>query len=129
VFGIAADRPWAVAQDIPRIARNVDYIAPMLYPSHWVDGEYGVDRPNAQPYDIVRASLADFQAAAAGTGVAFVPWIQDFSLGHPYGPAEVQAQITAAASLGVDNWLLWNPGVEYTTEALQTGFVTAEPPP
>jgi hypothetical protein len=129
VFGIAADRPAAVAQDIPRIARNVDYIAPMLYPSHWVDGEYGVDNPNAQPYDIVRAALADFQAKAAGTGVAMVPWLQDFSLGHPYGPAEVQAQINAAGSLGIQSWLLWNPAVQYTVDALTPGLVTAEPPP
>ncbi|MCA1692811.1 MAG: putative glycoside hydrolase, partial [Actinobacteria bacterium] len=46
VFGIAADRPDAVGQDVPRIARNVDYIAPMLYPSHWVPGEYRVKNPN-----------------------------------------------------------------------------------
>jgi hypothetical protein len=129
VFGIAADRPAAVGQDIPRIARNVDYIAPMLYPSHWVDGEYGVDNPNEQPYDIIRAALADFQAKASGTGVALVPWLQDFSLGHPYGPAEVQAQINAASSLGVQSWLLWNPAVEYTAEALHPGMVTTEPPP
>jgi hypothetical protein len=129
VFGIAADRPGAVAQDIPRIARNVDYIAPMLYPSHWVDGEYNVDHPNGQPYDIVRASLADFQAKADGTGVAFVPWLQDFSLGVTYGPAEVQAQINAAKSLGIDNWLLWNPAVQYTPAALSPSLVTAEPPP
>ena len=129
VFGIAADRPAAVAQDIPRIARNVDYIAPMLYPSHWVDGEYNVDHPNGQPFDIVKAALADFQAKAAGTGIAFVPWLQDFSLGHPYGPAEVQAQINAARSLGVNNWLLWNPAVQYTAEALDPAMVAGEPPP
>jgi len=125
VFGIAADRPDAVGQDIPRIARHVDYIAPMLYPSHWVPGEYGVADPNRQPGDIVRAALADFQEAAAGTGVRFVPWIQDFSLGHRYGPAEVRAQIDAAASLGVHDWLLWNATVRYTAAALDPSLVTA----
>ena len=118
VFGIAADRPWTVGQDVPRMARNVDYMAPLLYPSHWADGEYRVENPNGQPYEIVLAALADFQAKAEGTGVTFVPWIQDFSLGHPYGPAEVRAQIDAAAALGVGNWLLWNAGVQYTVEAL-----------
>ena len=118
VFGIAADRPDAVGQDIPRIARHVDYIAPMLYPSHWVNGEYNVDNPNKQPYDIIKATLADFQAKTAGTGVALVPWLQDFSLGHTYGPVEVRAQIDAAASLGVPDWLLWNAGAVYTAGAL-----------
>ena len=124
VFGIAADRPDAVGQDIPRIARHVEYIAPMLYPSHWVNGEYGVANPNKQPYDIIKATLADFQAKIAGTGVALVPWLQDFSYGHPYGPAEVRAQLDAAAGLGVQDWLLWNAGATYTVGALDRSRVS-----
>jgi hypothetical protein len=123
VFGIAADRPDAVGQDIPRMARHVDYLAPMLYPSHWNPGEYNVKNPNKQPFDIVKASLADFQAKIAGTGRYLEPWLQDFSLGQPYGPAEVRAQIDAAASLGVTDWLLWNPGATYTTPALSPSLV------
>jgi hypothetical protein len=127
VFGIAADRPDAVGQDVPRIARNVDYIAPMLYPSHWVSGEYDVENPNAQPFDIVKASLAHFQEKVAGTGAYLVPWLQDFSLGHPYGPSEVRAQIEAAAALGISDWLLWNPGVRYTEGALNPSLVRVRP--
>ena len=123
VFGIAADRPDAVGQDVPGIARHVDYIAPMLYPSHWVPGEYEVKNPNKQPFDIVKAALADFQAKSAGTGARLVPWLQDFSLGHPYGPAEIRAQIDAAASLGVTDWLLWNAGASYTVAALDPSRV------
>ncbi len=125
VFGIAADRPDAVGQDVGLIAQRVDYIAPMLYPSHWVRGEYGVADPNRQPYDIVKATLADFQAKTEGTGVALVPWIQDFSLGHPYGPDEVRAQIDAARDLGVDDWLLWNASVVYTDQALDPGLIAS----
>ncbi len=124
VFGIAADRPDAVGQDVPRIARHVDYIAPMLYPSHWVSGEYNVKNPNKQPYDIVKASLADFQAKIAGTGVALMPWLQDFSLGVTYGPAEVRAQMDAAASLGIPDWLLWNAGATYSTGALDASRIS-----
>jgi len=123
VFGIAADRPDAVGQDIPRMSRHVDYIAPMLYPSHWVPGEYNVANPNKQPYDIIKATLADFQAKTAGTGAVLVPWLQDFTLGHPYGPAEVRAQIDAAASLGVKDWLLWNAGATYTAAGLDPSRV------
>jgi hypothetical protein len=124
VFGIAADRPDAVGQDIPRMARHVEYLAPMLYPSHWVPGEYGVANPNKQPYDIIKATLADFQAKIAGTGVQLVPWLQDFSLGHPYGPAEVRAQMDAAASVGVPDWLLWNATATYTVAALDRSRVS-----
>ena len=123
LFGVAARNPDAIGQPVPAIARNVDYIAPMLYPSHWVRGEYRVDHPNAQPYDIIAKSLADFQRKAAGSGVAFNVWVQDFSIGIPYGPAEVRAQIDAARDLGVDNWLLWNATVRYTKDALDPAIV------
>ncbi len=123
LFGIAARNPDAIGQPVPGIARNVDYIAPMLYPSHWVRGEYRVDHPNAQPYDIVEKSLSDFQRKAAGSGVAFNLWVQDFSIGVPYGPEEVRAQIQAASDLGVDNWLLWNATVRYTADAITPEMV------
>ncbi len=123
LFGIAARNPDAIGQPVPGIARNVDYIAPMLYPSHWVRGEYRVDHPNAQPYDIVEKALSDFQRKAAGSGVAFNLWVQDFSIGIPYGPEEVRAQIQAARDLGVDNWLLWNATVRYTPEAITPEMV------
>ena len=35
------------------MARNVDYIAPMVYPSLWVSGEYQVQDPPRMPYEIV----------------------------------------------------------------------------
>ncbi|MFP5317526.1 MAG: putative glycoside hydrolase [Acidimicrobiia bacterium] len=123
VFGIAASRPDAIGQDIPRMARHVNYLSPMVYPSHWVPGEYRVANPNRQPYDIVKASLADFQAEVAGTGAVLMPWLQDFTLGHPYGPAEVRAQIDAAVALGIPDWLLWNAGATYTPAALHPSLV------
>lgn len=123
LFGIAARNPDAIGQPVPAISRHVDYIAPMLYPSHWVRGEYRVDHPNAQPYEIVTKSLEDFLAKSAGSGVAYNLWVQDFSIGIPYGPAEVRAQIDAARDLGVDNWLLWNATVRYTPEAITPDIV------
>ena len=79
------------------MARNVDYVAPMLYPSHWGPGEYDVSDPNGSPYEIVRRSTADFVRQVRGTGARVMPWLQDFSLGRDYGPEEVRAQIRGAA--------------------------------
>ncbi|MBB0243313.1 hypothetical protein FNQ90_04100 [Streptomyces alkaliphilus] len=118
VYGIAATRPTEIAQDIPAMAEHVDYIAPMIYPSHWGPGEYGVADPDAQPYDITHRSLADFAAITEGTGVEIVPWLQDFSMGVQYGPEEVAAQIRAAADNDMSSFLLWNAGARYQAEAL-----------
>lgn len=120
VFGIAVTRPDEIAQDVTRIAPEVDYIAPMVYPSHWGSGEYGLSSPESQPYEIVRASLADYKRAVRGTGARVVPWLQDFSLGVEYGPAEVRAQIKAARDVGLNEWLLWDPAVTYTAAALDS---------
>ena len=125
VFGVSATRPNEVAQPIPGMARAVDYIAPMLYPSHWGPGEYGVADPNGSPYEIVRRSLADFLQQTAGTGARVVPWLQDFSFGRTYGAGEVVAQIRAARDAGLDEFILWDAGVTYTAAALEP---TAERP-
>ncbi|MGW5917647.1 putative glycoside hydrolase [Nocardia fluminea] len=119
VYGIASTRPDQIAQDIPLMARSVDFVAPMIYPSHWGPGEYGVANPNAQPYDIIFRSLRDFTAATAGTGAKVAPWLQDFSLGMTYGDAELRAQIDATRDAGIDSFFLWNAATRYHGGGLQ----------
>ncbi len=118
VFGIAATRPDQVAQSIPDMAREVDFVSPMVYPSHWNPGEYNVPDPNAQPGLIVKRSLVDFRTQVAGTGARLMPWLQDFTLGVHYGAQQVRAQIDAAKSLGINEFLLWNPDVSYSAAGL-----------
>jgi hypothetical protein len=120
VFGISATRPEQIAQDIRLMAPHVDYVSPMVYPSHWGPGEYGVADPVHQPAEIVQRSLVDFQRVIAGSGAALVPWLQDFTYGGvAYGPSEVKAQIDAAMGAGVTGFLLWNPDSTYHVDALE----------
>ncbi|HVM39520.1 MAG TPA: putative glycoside hydrolase, partial [Acidimicrobiia bacterium] len=119
VFGIAATRPEQIAQDILAMASNADYIAPMLYPSHWNPGEYGVADPDRQPYDIVFRSLRDFRQQVARTGRPLVPWLQHFSLGSTYTTAEIRAQVRASRDQDSNGWLMWDPGVTYNPEGLR----------
>lgn len=115
VFGIAATRPESVAQDVPRMSEHLDYVSPMLYPSHWGDGEFGLPEPDRAPYEIIAASMAAFVDAAEPTGTFVVPWLQDFTLGEvPYGQAEVTAQVRAAEESGGHGWLLWNARSRYS---------------
>ena len=123
VFGISATRPEPTGQDVNLLAPHVDYVAPMVYPSHWSSGEYGVADPVRQPADIVARSVADFERLVAPGGTAVVPWLQDFSSGEvAYGPAEVRTQIDAARASGVEGFLLWNANSTYSIDAL-------DPPP
>ena len=119
VFGISATRPEPTAQDMRLLAPHVDYVSPMVYPSHWSSGEYEVPDPVRQPAEIVTRSVADFERIVSGSGAAVVPWLQDFSWGSViYGPAEVRAQIDAARAVGAEGFLLWNPTSQYNIDAL-----------
>jgi hypothetical protein len=119
VFGISATRPGTIAQDIRLLAPNVDYVAPMVYPSHWGPGEYGVPDPIRMPGDIVERSVADFHRVTDGSGAAVVPWLQDFTdRDVPYTATEVRAQVEAAFRTGSNGFLLWNPRSVYNGEAL-----------
>src|SRR5918999_638565 len=117
VYGISATRPTQIAQDITLMAPFADYVAPMVYPSHWGRGEYGVANPESQPYDITARSLADFVKLTQGTPTSVIPWLQAFSLRVPYGAAEVRAQIEAAEANGIHSFILWDPNCRYTQAA------------
>lgn len=128
LFGIAAFQPRDIAQDVPAIARVVDYVAPMLYPSHWGPGSYDLPDPDSQPYETVLASTLHFQELTKGTGARVVPWLQDFTLRHEYGPEEVRAQIDAAAEAGVSEWIMWDASVRYTQAAYPATAQSAPEP-
>jgi len=114
VFGLSASRELGVGQRPARLARYVDAVSPMVYPSHYTPGELGIDDPNGSPGPTVSASLSDFRRALRGTHARLVPWLQDFSLGRSYSAADVQAQIQAARYWHSAGFLLWNPFGLYT---------------
>ncbi|MCX8032893.1 MAG: putative glycoside hydrolase [Thermoleophilia bacterium] len=123
IFGIAImdTRDAAViGQRYWKIAQNVDIVCPMVYPSHYESGSYGIQNPNASPYETVSAAMKETAKRLAGTGAMGRPWLQDFSLrGVEYGVERVKAQIRAAEEQGFTEWLLWDPALEYTEGALR----------
>jgi hypothetical protein len=118
VFGLSATRNMKIGQRPDRIARYLDAIYPMVYPSHFGPGEYNIDNPNAQPGRTVALALRDFDVALRGTETRLVPWLQDFSLGRTYTLDDVRDQIQATRDAGAEGFLLWNAGGVYTRAAL-----------
>jgi hypothetical protein len=118
VFGLSATRNMKIGQRPDRLARYLDAIYPMVYPSHFGPGEYNLDNPNAQPGRTVALALRDFDVALGGSKTRLVPWLQDFSLGRNYTLADVRDQIQAARDAGAQGFLLWNAGGVYTRAAL-----------
>ena len=118
VFGLSATRNMGIGQTPRRLARYLDAIYPMVYPSHYGPGELGIADPNAQPGRTVALSLRDFAADLTGQDTRLVPWLQDFSLGRDYTVDDVQLQILAARDASADGYLLWNPAGIYTRGVL-----------
>ena len=118
VFGLAATRDLGIGQVPRRLAKYVDAVYPMVYPSHFGSGEYGLDEPNNAPGATVEWSLSDFRQQLKKGKAELIPWLQDFSYGRTYKLADVRAQIEAARLMGARGYLLWNPLGIYTPGAL-----------
>ncbi|MDP3725947.1 MAG: putative glycoside hydrolase [bacterium] len=99
-----------------------DYIAPMVYPSHYPKGFNGYQNVNAYPYEIVNFSMSRASTrllAASSTPLKLRPWLQDFDYPVAYTPEMVRTQIQAVYDAGLDSWMLWNPTNIYTRSALE----------
>jgi hypothetical protein len=115
---VAEGDDMEIGQDYRAVAEIVDYVAPMVYPSHYDAWTYGLENPNAAPYETVYNSMSRALARTEGLPIEkHRPWIQDFSLGGiTYGPAEVMAQVQALRDLGIESFMLWDPSNKYTRE-------------
>jgi hypothetical protein len=111
-----------IGQKLVLIAPHVDYISPMIYPSHFADGSYGFKNPAEHPYDVIHDALNDGIAKLTAAGIPTTklrPWLQDFNLGAIYTPDMVQAQITATNTLGIQSWLFWDAKNLYTSSVFK----------
>lgn len=120
VFGLTTteNTDMGIGQKIVEMTEHVDYVSPMIYPSHYNKGEYGIPDPNKEPYRTVYIAL---QGAKKRLPVEKLrPWLQDFSMkGVKYGPKQVQEQIQACFDCGVETWMLWNAACKYTKDGLK----------
>ncbi|MFP4201254.1 MAG: putative glycoside hydrolase [Clostridia bacterium] len=108
-----------MGQQWEEVVEFVDYVSPMVYPSHYGPNIYGLPVPNEAPYETVWHTMRDGLRRMKPGDASIRPWLQDFSWGFRYGSGEVRAQIEASEDHDVGNWLLWNPGGVYTWDALR----------
>jgi len=98
-----------------------DYIAPMVYPSHYPSGFNGYKDVNAHAYDIVKFSMdkgVERAKIATSSPLKLRPWLQDNDYPVKYTPEMVREQIQATYDSGLDSWMLWDAGNTYTVNAL-----------
>lgn len=117
-----AGNDLGIGQDFHRALPYFDYLAPMVYPSHYPPNFFGFPNPNTVPYDIIKIAIdgAVGKTRAASSSPAKIrPWLQDFDYGGNYDAAAVRAQIQATYDAGVTSWMIWDPANEYTRAAYE----------
>ncbi len=120
VFGFVTTirGPLEIGQHWEKLAPVTDVLLPMTYPSHYPRGTWGIPRPNAEPYKIMKIAIDSARVRTRALGInkpeAVRPWIQAFSLGQPkYDHTHVKEQMRAIYDAGFDGWILWHPGSNY----------------
>ena len=106
-----------IGQVLEDLAPYLDYYSPMIYPSTWSTGWFGLVYPPSDPFLVVRESVARAVNRLAPYNIVVRPWLQDFhdyqSQKLFYGPEEVLAQIRASAQAGGEGFMLWDPSLNY----------------
>ena len=129
--GIDSD---TVGQSYGDMANQLDYICPMIYPSHYSSGNFGLEHPDMEPYKTIFGALQKsgkvlLDASRADnheSRQAIVrPWLQDFTatyLGEgnyiTYGATEVAEEVRAVQDAGYEEWMLWSAANKYHLEGL-----------
>ncbi len=134
VFGIICESPAdteGIGQNLEYVGKDIDYISPMAYPSHYAIGQVinGVkySKPDLDPYGVVYNTLLKAKnriSVVDGYKAGVRPYIQNFTaswLGNgyyqPYGAEQVRQQIKAVYDSGYEEWLVWNAGNDYSESA------------
>ncbi len=130
VFAIICESPEdteGIGQYLELIGKDVDYICPMAYPSHYALGQIinGVkfSKPDLAPYDVIKNTLLkakDRLSKVDGPTPMLRTYLQDFDASwigngnwQKYGDEQVRQQIQAVYDAGYEEWFLWDPMNSY----------------
>ena len=145
-FGLttSSEDDLGIGQSLLDALPYFDYVAPMVYPSHFAHGFLGYTKPAEHPYEVVKYSMDKAIAKAEATttrdksqGLEPIastspqlytktvydknklrPWLQSFDLGAKYTPAMIREQIKATNDSGLTSWMLWDAASVYDPKAL-----------
>ncbi len=113
-----------IGQNIEDLARYVDVLSPMLYPSSFHLGIPGYPVAIDHLYELAHQSTKRAVKRIQGTGTVVRPWLQDFRDyafdRRKFSPQDIRDQMEGVLDAGGEGWMLWNPGVRYTLEALKS---------
>jgi hypothetical protein len=119
IFGLTTmvEDDMNIGQRIEDVADYVDFVCPMVYPSHYPKGHLGLKNPAEHPYRIIYDASLRGMKRLEGKRAKMRPWLQDFKLGAVYDKKMILDQIQAARDAGVSGFAMWNARNVYTESA------------
>lgn len=120
LFGFVMERHdgMSIGQRLEDAAPHVDYISPMMYPSHYPPGHLGLENPAASPGIVIENGMKKGMPYFEGKKAKARPWLQAFNIGAVYGATNIRAQIDAVERYTDGGWLLWNAANRYSEAGL-----------
>ncbi|QEM69203.1 GTP-binding protein [Geobacter sp. FeAm09] len=131
IFGLTTmvDDDMNIGQRIQDVADHVDFVCPMIYPSHYPRGHLGLKNPAEHPYRVIYDACLRGMKRLEGKRAKMRPWLQDFKLGAVYDKKMVLDQIQAARDAKVFGFSMWNARNVYTDAAYLEKLPEPNPAP
>ena len=127
IIAVAAGDFEGIGQDLDIMLQNVDYVCPMIYPSHFANiRENGTGQiindvlfeiPDKEPYEVVFniLQMVKDRLPEGGRAAGIRPYLQAFTASYlgdgyyqTYSAQQVAEQIQAVYDAGFNEWILWN---------------------
>lgn len=120
MFGFVMEREngLSIGQRLIDAVDSIDFISPMMYPSHYPAGHLGLSNPAASPGIVIDNGMKKGLAKFEGRRAEVRPWLQAFNIGAHYGATNIRAQIDAVEKYDNAGWLLWNASNRYSSAGL-----------
>ncbi|PIT88720.1 MAG: sugar fermentation stimulation protein [Candidatus Magasanikbacteria bacterium CG10_big_fil_rev_8_21_14_0_10_36_32] len=123
MFGLVMEKSgeddMAIGQRIVDANNQVDYICPMMYPSHYPSGHLGLKNPADHPFEVLDNGMNKGMTMFQNTRAQPRPWLQAFNLGADYDATKIREQIDAVEKYASAGWLLWNASNRYSDAGLK----------
>lgn len=132
-----------IGQVLERVGMDIDYISPMIYPSHYANNSRGMmgngvgqsingivfTAPDLKPYEVVYNVLEKTKnriSEVENYKAEVRPYIQGFTASYlpkgyyqVYGPEQIKQQIKAVYDAGYEEWIVWDAGNNYVENAFK----------
>ena len=102
-----------IGQNLESIYEAVDFVSPMIYPSHYSKGSFGYSHPNSYPFEVVTAALEDGLEREDNIH-KLRPYLQGFW----HSNEEIKEGIRAAEAKNL-SWIMWNSLSSYSVNVFE----------